>query len=87
MASRPPKKTGGKEAYKMDTTTTMSWVIYSTCENRNKTMANSSDHWEVPNHIGVIREGPGPCAVLILWGTLVLYANKHGLCRGKKSEI
>ena len=75
----PDEEIYGKEAYEMDTTTTMSWVTASTCENRNKTMTNNLEHWEVPNHIGVIKEDPGPCDVFDL--TLVLHTNKHGSCR------
>ena len=52
----------------MDKTTTMSWVTTSTCENRNKAMTNNLDHWEVPNHIGVIKEDPRPCDIFDFMG-------------------
>ena len=54
----------------MDTTTTMSWVTDWTCENRNKMMANIFEHWEVPNHIGMIKEDPGPCDVFDFMGDI-----------------
>ena len=49
MLSRPPKKPKGKEADEVDTATTVSCVTVSTCENRNKTVTNSLEHWKVPN--------------------------------------
>ena len=48
MLSRPPKKPGGKEADKVDTTTTVSCVTASTCENINNTNTNNLEHWKVP---------------------------------------
>ena len=36
VLSRPPKKPGGKEADEVDTTTTVSCVTASTCENKYK---------------------------------------------------
>ena len=44
MLSRPPKKARGQEADEVDTTTTVSCVTASTCENRNKTISNRPEH-------------------------------------------
>ena len=48
VLSRPPKKPGGKEADEVDTTTTVSGVTASTCENVNSTITNNLEHWKVP---------------------------------------
>ena len=47
MLSQPPKKQGGKEADEVDTTTTVSCVTASTCENINSIITNNLEHWKI----------------------------------------
>ena len=68
----------------MDTTTTMSWVTDWTCENRNKTVANNREHWEVSNHIRVIREDPVPCDVFDFMGDSGTPCQQTRFMRGKE---
>ena len=34
-------------------------------------MTNNCEHWEVPNHISVMREDPGPCDIFDFMGDIV----------------
>ena len=48
VLSRPPKKTGGKEADEFDTITTVSCGTTLTFENINSTITNNLEHWKGP---------------------------------------
>ena len=48
LPSRPPTKPGGREADEVDTTTTVTCVITSICENINSTITNDLEHWKEP---------------------------------------
>ena len=59
VPSRPPKKPGGREADEVDTTTTVSCITTSICENINSTSTNNLEHWKGPTIVQMENGGTG----------------------------
>ena len=59
ILSRPPKKTGGKEAVEFDTITTMSCGTTLTFENSNSTITNDLEYWKEPTIVRMENVGTG----------------------------
>ena len=47
-------------------------------------MTNNLEHWGVPNHIGVIKEDPGPCNVFDFMGDIGTPYQQTRLMPGKE---